>query len=63
MFVTKLQKLFDMTKPQLVKVRALFYVLQHIIKRDCAYFDLTSSLKKEVIFKILINKVLYLCVT
>ena len=24
---------------------------------------LTSSLKKEVIFKILINKVLYLCVT
>lgn len=39
MFVTKLQKLFDMTKPQLVKVRALFYVLQHIIKRGCAYFD------------------------
>ena len=28
-----------MTKPRLVKVRALFYVLQHIIKRGCAYFD------------------------
>ena len=38
-YVTKLQKLSDMTKPRLVKVRALFYVLQHIIKRGCAYFD------------------------
>ena len=28
-----------MTKPQLVKVEALFYVLQQVIKRDCAYFD------------------------
>ena len=28
-----------MTKPQLVKVEALFYVLQQVTKRDCAYFD------------------------
>ena len=28
-----------MTKPRLVKVRALLYVLQHITKRGCAYFD------------------------
>ena len=28
-----------MAKPQLVKVEALFYVLQQITKRDCAYFD------------------------
>ena len=28
-----------MTKPQLVKVEALFYVLQQVIKRSCAYFD------------------------
>ena len=32
MFVIKLQKLFDMTKPRLVKVRALFYVFQHVTK-------------------------------
>ena len=42
-YVTKLQKLFDMTKPRLVKVRALFYVLQHVMKRGCAYFDTASA--------------------
>ena len=31
-----------MTKPRLVKVRALFYVLQHVMKRGCAYFDTAS---------------------
>ena len=30
LYITKLLKLFDMTKPQLVKVEALFYVLQQI---------------------------------
>ncbi len=33
------KKLSDMTKPRLAKVRALFYVLQQLIKRGCAYFD------------------------
>ena len=28
-----------MTKSQLVKVRALFYLLLHITKRGCAFFD------------------------
>ena len=28
-----------MAKPQLVKVEALFYVLQQVIKWGCAYFD------------------------
>ena len=32
-----------MTKPRLVKVRALFYVLQHAIQRGCAYFDTPST--------------------
>ncbi len=32
-----------MTKPQLVKVEALFYVLQQVIKRSCAYFDTAPS--------------------
>ena len=41
-YVTKLLKLFDMTKPRLAKVRALFYVLQQLIKRGCAYFDTAS---------------------
>ena len=31
-----------MTKPRLAKVRALFYVLQQLIKRGCAYFDTAS---------------------
>lgn len=31
-----------MTKPRLVKVRALFYVLQQVTKRGCAYFDTAS---------------------
>ena len=31
-----------MAKPRLVKVRALFYVLQHITKRGYAYFDTAS---------------------
>ena len=31
-----------MTKPRLVKVRALLYVLQHITKRGRAYFDTAS---------------------
>ena len=32
-----------MTKPRLVKVRALFYVFKHITKkRDCVYFDTAS---------------------
>jgi len=40
LYVTKLQKLSDMTKPSLVKVRALFYVFQHVMKnRGCANFD------------------------
>ena len=33
-----------MTKPRLVKVRALFYVLQHAIQRGCAYFDTPSCI-------------------
>ena len=33
-----------MAKPRLVKVRALFYVLQHVTKRGCAYFDTASLL-------------------
>ena len=32
-----------MTKPRLAKVRALFYVLQQLIKRSCAYFDTAST--------------------
>ena len=33
-----------MTKPRLVKVRALFYVFKHITKkRDCVYFDTAPS--------------------
>ena len=36
LFVIKLQKLFDMTKPRLVKVRASFYVFQHIAKNEAA---------------------------
>ncbi|MDE5724426.1 MAG: hypothetical protein K2I12_00225, partial [Duncaniella sp.] len=32
LYVTKLQKLSDMTKPRLAKVRALFYVLQQLTK-------------------------------
>ena len=31
-----------MTKPRLAKVRALFYVLQQLTKRGCAYFDTAS---------------------
>lgn len=31
-----------MTKPRLVKVRALFCVLQQVIKRGYAYFDTAS---------------------
>ena len=37
-YVTKLQKLFDMTKPRLVKVRALFYVLQQVMKKRLRLF-------------------------
>ena len=33
-----------MTKPRLAKVRALFYVLQQVKKRGCAYFDTASFL-------------------
>ena len=36
LIVTKLLKLFDMTKPPLGKVEALLYVLQHVTKRGCA---------------------------
>ena len=32
-----------MTKPRLVKVRALLYVFQHVIKKRLAYFDTASS--------------------
>ena len=32
-----------MTKPRLAKVRALFYVLQQLTKRGCAYFDTAST--------------------
>ncbi|MDD5989626.1 MAG: hypothetical protein PUC38_09190, partial [Bacteroidales bacterium] len=43
LFVIKVQKLFDMTKPRLVKVRALFYGFQYITKqRGCANFDTAS---------------------
>jgi len=38
LFVTKLQKLFDMTKPRLAKVRALFYVFQQVIKKRLRLF-------------------------
>ena len=31
-----------MAKPRLAKVRALFYILRHFIKRGCAYFDTAS---------------------
>ena len=31
-----------MTKPQLVKVRALFFDLQQVSKRGCTYFDTAS---------------------
>ena len=31
-----------MTKPRLVKVRALLYVFQHVIKKRLAYFDTAS---------------------
>ncbi len=49
LFVTKLQKLFDMTKPRLAKVRALFYVFQHVIKRGCAVkTELRHSLLRKV---------------
>ncbi len=33
-----------MTKPRLVKVRALLYVFQHVIKKRLAYFDTASYL-------------------
>ena len=36
LIVTKLLKLFDMTKPPLGKVEALLYVLQHVITRGHA---------------------------
>lgn len=36
LYVTKLQKLSDMTKPRLVKVGALFYVLQQAKKKEAA---------------------------
>ncbi|MCI7378827.1 MAG: hypothetical protein MSH66_03505, partial [Bacteroidales bacterium] len=46
LFVIKVQKLFDMTKPRLVKVRALFYVFQYITKqRGCANFDTAPCYK------------------
>ncbi|MCI6822218.1 MAG: hypothetical protein MR881_01820, partial [Bacteroidales bacterium] len=54
LFVIKVQKLFDMTKPRLVKVRALFYGFQYITKqRGCANFDTAPCLgagktKKDV---------------
>lgn len=35
-----------MTKPRLVKVRALLYVLHHIKKRGCAYFDTAPLINK-----------------
>ncbi len=35
-----------MTKPRLEKVRALFYVLQQVMKRGCAYFDTPAFLFK-----------------
>ncbi|MCI7378290.1 MAG: hypothetical protein MSH66_00695, partial [Bacteroidales bacterium] len=54
LFVIKVQKLFDMTKPRLVKVRALFYVFQYITKqRGCANFDtapLLISLPFDFVF-------------
>ena len=40
-----------MTKPRLVKVRALFYGFQYITKqRGCANFD-TASLTTNIIYK------------
>ena len=49
LIVTKLLKLFDMTKPPLGKVEALLYVLQHVTqKRMCQNFD-TSSLYEIII--------------
>ncbi|MBQ9575514.1 MAG: hypothetical protein IJV11_01410, partial [Muribaculaceae bacterium] len=43
LIVTKLLKLFDMTKPPLGKVEALLYVLQHVTtKRMCHNYDTPS---------------------
>ena len=45
-----------MTKPQLVKVEALFYVLQQVIKRDCAYFDTAPCcLSENGLFECVLN--------
>ncbi len=40
-----------MTKPRLAKVRALFYVLQQLIKRGCAYFDTASIFLASLDYK------------
>ena len=40
-----------MTKPQLVKVEALFYVLQQVIKRSCAYFDTASLILSGIVVR------------
>jgi len=39
-----------MTKPRLVKVRALLYVFQHVIKKRLAYFDTASSYYDVIVF-------------
>ncbi|WP_289766470.1 hypothetical protein, partial [Bacteroides acidifaciens] len=58
-YVTKLLKLFDMAKPRLAKVRALFYVLQQLIKRGCAYFDTASFTTEKPFISIKISNFAY----
>ncbi len=50
-----------MTKPQLVKVEALFYVLQQVTKRDCAYFDTAPLLCLTVKDVRLMQSQVYVC--
>ena len=38
-----------MTKPRLVKVRALFYLFKQGIKRGYAYFDTASFLMQKTV--------------
>lgn len=41
-YVLKLQKLFDMAKPRLGKVEALFYIMKHLAKIRVRRFDTPS---------------------
>ena len=48
-----------MAKPRLEKVRALFYVLQQITKRGCAYFDTASLFYADVTYVTFVAYVTY----